>query len=245
MEQGILRSSQRCCALTERLPGEIRNHIFGICLQHTFINGVSNVTISAFPRWSGPGVMRLAGLGPLSLLFTNKQIHSELLSLVYSQVDQVVIGGYIIQHPDEDPNARWQIAYSMLDKQPLIMKLAESVKIHMPCLRLDLHRGFCQSLSFQAPKQSAKTYNMWAVVPGLERYLRKLPKLSAIVIVITVEEGPAPDFGGLLPLYDICGRRTAVNFIMHQGLWAASKSVWSSAWDNCLQDNGRLDGLND
>jgi len=136
----------------ETLPGEIRNHIFEICIYNAIktpkeVRGwphrspkPSSFTLSVFPRWSGPGVMHTNGIGPLPLLFVNKQIYKEVSSLVYSMLDSVSIGGYLIQRPDEDPNIRWSVAYSILKKQPSLLKYTKKVTIHMPTVSQS--RGF-------------------------------------------------------------------------------------------------------
>jgi hypothetical protein len=128
----------------ETLPAEIRNQIFKICIYNAMntrkqIPGLpprpskpSSFGVSVFPRWSGPGLMRTDGIGPLPLLFVNKQIYTEVSSLVYSMLDSVSIGGYLIQRPDEDPNIRWEVAYSLLRKQPSLLKYTKKVKIFMP-----------------------------------------------------------------------------------------------------------------
>lgn len=76
--------------------------------------------------------MRTEGIGPLPLLFANKKICKEVTSLVYSKLDNVSIGGYLVRHPDEDANVRWSVAYSLLSRQPSLLKYTRKVKIFMP-----------------------------------------------------------------------------------------------------------------
>lgn len=145
--------------LLESFPGEIRNQIFEICIQDAIESEKARQTsssrakvpsfkVSVFPRWHGPGVMRTNGIGPLPLLFANKQIYGELSSLAFSRLDIVSIGGYQVQRQDEDPNIRWAVGYSLLNRQPSILKFSKKVKIELPRVSYDisalLHR-VCRS----------------------------------------------------------------------------------------------------
>lgn len=138
--------------LLQSFPGEIRNQIFQYCIQDaiesaktrrtdhlrlqamTYQSSTSKVpsfNVSVFPRWHGPGVMCTNGIGPLPLLFANKQIYGEVSSLVFSQVDSVSIGGYMVQRQDEDPNIRWAVGYSLLNRRPSLL-FSKKFKIRLP-----------------------------------------------------------------------------------------------------------------
>jgi len=62
----------------------------------------------------------MTGVAPLSLLFLNKKFYNEVSSLVYSRIDEVSIGGYLLQYQQEDPSVRWSKAYDLLEKVPLL-----------------------------------------------------------------------------------------------------------------------------
>jgi hypothetical protein len=91
--------------------------------------------------------MRTDGIGPLPLLFVNKQIYKEVSSLVYSMLESVSIGGYLIQRPDEDPNVRWSVAYTLLRNQPSLLKYTKKVNIFMPTVSQS--RSLSKSSSLQ------------------------------------------------------------------------------------------------
>lgn len=108
-------------------------------------------------------------------------------------------------------------------------------------LREDLKRGLWISLSLEAPKRQAATCNPWAVVPGLTNFLRSFEQLEAVEIVVTVEPKEAPDFEGLLPLYDLHVKQVAVEFasFIAPGISILPVSLWKLAWEQCLQRSGR------
>lgn len=129
------RAESSNAKLLEKLPGELRNYIFEFCIRDAFTSAQSKkgitqsqpslerspLSISVLPRWSGSGQLRVTGVGPLPILFLNKKLHGEVSSLVYSTVNEVSIGGYILQYPQEDPTTRWRIAYDLLEKVPHIL----------------------------------------------------------------------------------------------------------------------------
>jgi hypothetical protein len=88
---------------------------------------------------------------------------------------------------------------------------------------------------------STNGYNRWAIVPGLESFLRNFENLSTLEITVTTENSTAPEFEGLLPLYDLCGKQTDVNFceLRDQRAWT-SVSAWSYGWEQCLRSSGRI-----
>lgn len=235
------------------LPGEIRNKIFDYYIMGALKSSKSqprsssaispksrHVAAAIFPRWNGPVLMRVEGLAALPLLFANKQVYSELSFLVFSKLDRVSIGGYPLQYPDENPDIRWKLAYSHLEKQPGLLKFTRNVTVSMPCMREDLHRIYWASLKLKAPKISIQQHNTWAVVPGLRAFLSTFENLSELKIVVTTEDRPAPDFEGLLPMYDICGKNTTIDFVAPLGIWTSWVSVWSFAWEECLRKTGRI-----
>jgi hypothetical protein len=109
-------------------------------------------------------------------------------------------------------------------------------------MREDLYHGYWRSLGHKTPRSSLSAYSTWAVVPGLEIFLRKFGQLSALEVVVSIEDRDPPDFEGLLPIYDLCGKKTNVEFISPNayGTWDARVSFWSFAWEQCLRENGRI-----
>lgn len=156
----------------EKLPGEIRNQIFELCIadamsksrrpneqntqsgirilppqrfnfisSHAIPRVLSGLQVSVLPGWTGPGRIKTLGIGPLPLLFVNKQIHDEVSSLVDSKVEEVIIGPYGLQYADEDPNVRWELAYAYLKNRPHLRKHAKNIKVFLPWLQRHLY-GF-------------------------------------------------------------------------------------------------------
>jgi hypothetical protein len=240
----------------EALPGEIRNDIFELYIQGALkpTRGASwsttrpakGILLSILPQWHGPARMRIDGIGPLALLFVNKQIYNELASLVYCRVENLRIGGYIMQHPNDDPTLRFQPLYPLL-LNPYICRFTRSIKLKLPSTRDDLHRRHCSLrgfsiTGFKGQTNPPKLEAILSVVPGLVECLKSFDSLSNLEIVITTELTNPPDFEPLLPLYDLCGNRTNVVFdapIEYFGInvystWLQWTERWDNAWKNCL-----------
>jgi hypothetical protein len=185
------------------------------------------------------------GIGPLPLLFVNKKTYYELSSLVYAMISHVSIGGYIIQYRDEDPNVRWNVAHSLIQKRPNIAAFVKNVKVSLPYVRNDLFDRYWGSLGLQTPREVPTKCDPWAMVSSLEQFLRKFRDLESLTIVITADKRDTPDFEKLLPLYDLCGEKTVVEMVMlssQNGLprilsWVP---MWENAWIECLIKNGRI-----
>jgi len=93
----------------------------------------------------------------------------------------------------------------------------------------------------KAPTMKTNVYNRWAIVPGLESFLRSFENLSTLEITLTTENDNPPDFEGLLPLYDLCGKQTNISFceLSGRGAWVGI-SAWSYGWEQYLRSSGRL-----
>ncbi|CZR63326.1 uncharacterized protein PAC_13223 [Phialocephala subalpina] len=237
--------------LIDVLPGEIRNQIIELCIKGALSNrtlpslssGSSGITISVLPKWSGPCCLKMNGIGALPLLFVNKQLYKEVQSFVDSMVDEVSIGGYILQYPNEDPNLRWALAYSLLDKRPNILSFVKNIKINLP-------RGIderCQhnwALMGLSTRKNSGECKSWLVLPDLERYLQKFSACEKPVIVVAVEEKAPPDFNKLLSLYIARQGRLTIEFVTPRSpntAWVRNTPrglpwyfKWEVAWIECL-----------
>lgn len=103
-----------------------------------FPKPTNGTEVSVLPRWTGAARIETSGVGPLPLLFVNKQIYSEVFSLIDSRVTKVIIGPYSIQYGSEDPNLRWDLAYPLLRNRPHLLKHVKHVEVFLPWLRKDL-----------------------------------------------------------------------------------------------------------
>lgn len=206
--------------------------------------------LSILPRWHGSVRIRMAGIGPVGLLFVNKRIHDELLSIIYSQVGTLRIGGYILQHPD-DPLLRWELIHPFLTN-PYMLQYMTNIKLKLPSTRDDVQRRNCSLRGFSVTgfkenKRAPRCAAILSVVPSLIRSLRRFEALVDLEITVTAEMTSPPDFEPLLPLYDLCGKRTTVVFVdptEHFGVnflssWWQWTERWDVAWKDCLIRNGR------
>jgi hypothetical protein len=256
MREVSLRSNHRKFSYEpssiERLPGEIRNQIFELCLQSVLrlSSKLRATELSILPRWHGPVRARMTGIGPMGLLFVNKCIYEELSSIIYSQIDTLRIGGYILQHP-EDQLLQWELLYPAL-MSPYTVRYMKNVKVKLPSTRDDIQsrndslRGFSIT-GFNGARSPPRCEATLSVVPGLVKCLEKFESLVDLEITITVEMLSPPNFDPLLPLYDLCGKYTTVVFLdpaeNNQGNfispWWQWTEGWDIAWKDCLIRNGR------
>ena len=246
-------------SLFEALPGEIRNQIFEYYIKNALkptkiaswstARAAKCLELSILPQWHGPARMRISGIGPLGLLFVNKHVLAELGSLIYSKIDDVRIGGYILQYRDDDPRIPFGRLYPLLLNRQ-ICQFTRCVSLKLPSTREDLHRrndslrgfsvtGFQSRLRLQ---DSPNLGSIMAVIPGLVECLKTFELLESLEITITVEMTSPPDFEPLFPLYDLCGNRTTVVFIDptqcfgidFRTTWWQWTERWDKSWRDCL-----------
>jgi hypothetical protein len=238
--------------LLDILPGEIRNQIIELCIFEARTwpalmkskpanskskSKSSGLTVSVLPKWNGPGCLRVEGFCCLPLLFVNKQLHQEVLSYVDSMVDEVSIGGYILQFPNEDPRTRWRLVYAMLEKRPGLRQFAQNVKVFLPREGNDLCKRHWALMGL-APKMTGKR-NCWMVLPELEESLARFSAIEKLVVVITVEKSEPPNFGELLSLYALFQDR--ITFEIVAPAFSGDRPVsmipwvekWRNAWEVC------------
>ncbi|KUJ07061.1 uncharacterized protein LY89DRAFT_743386 [Mollisia scopiformis] len=238
--------------LIDILPGEIRNQIIELCILGTLKSPrsptsqskKSGITVSILPRWNGPGNLRMSGIGTLPLLFVNKQLHDEVLSFVDSLVEELSIGGYILQYPNEDPRLRWNLVYSLLANRPTLQRFAPSIKVSLPRGDDELSRRHWACLGLPAPKETGPQKSL-LVLQDLEQCLRKFTGCERLVVVVTVEESEPPDFRKLLPLYAYFQNRITVD-ITEPGFFSPNHRTrmlpwvdkWRLAWAVCISGAG-------
>ncbi|KAE8450461.1 hypothetical protein EG329_006537 [Mollisiaceae sp. DMI_Dod_QoI] len=241
--------SRRSSPLVNLLPGEIRNQIIELCIVEALKcpkllsspSKTSGITVSILPRWSGLGCLRMNGIGALPLLFVNKQLYKETLSFIDSMVDELCIGGYILQYPKEDPNIRWRLVYSLLDKRPNLQRFVKNVKVVLPRSGGELCQRHWASLGLPSPKISTKQ-NSWLVLPDLEKYLDGFLSCQKLVLVISADETKPPEFSELVSLYQAYRQRIVLEIIEPRFTGYNPTRVspriakWESAWKECLSN---------
>jgi len=219
----------------ERFPGEIRNHIYECCIdmalqpanvkcrqtrhrgRQSYWRRIKPVPgskeeskelqfdMKVVSRWNRRSVIRTRGLGSLPLLFASRKIYAEISSLIYARARDLCVGGYILEHPGEDPSGRWKESYSLLQKQPGLLKFTRSILIQLPSIREDLDVGLRRSLGLipRLPKSGSSNdiTRVWAsLAPELSEFLLRFEALSTIRIIIQVENQAPPKFETLFQL---------------------------------------------
>lgn len=253
------------------LPGEIRNHIYELCILQALkapcvpnlpyspwrtstsvqsqtssqATTLSVLKITALPRWSGPGLLRLEGIGSLPFLFASKQTLKEISTLLYSLIPNISIGGYILQYPGEDPSSRWEHAYALLRAKPDLLPFVKSVTVMLPYIREGVFRGRWSELNLKDPEIQVES-KPWAMLPGLVQFLGELKALEKVKLVMTADGIESPDFKQLLGVYNICGHGTAIEVVAPHSTasWTTMESPWASrwmeAWAECLIEHGKI-----
>lgn len=239
-----------------KLPGEIRNQIYQLCIQdalteNTNSNEKPHLDLAVLPRWDGPGKEKLEGIGPLPVLFVNRQTYKEVHWLLCAMIKNVSIGGYLLQYAGEDASARWEHAYNLLRKWPALNALVKEVTVTLPYVKEDLFKGqWTRNLGLNYPGATTKS-NPWLMLPGLVKFLRTFDVLSTLKIVLVAQKADHLDFEELLPLYDVCGNGTRLEVVAPQsGLRSAFgqtraasspyEAMWLADWGLCLIKNGRI-----
>ncbi|KAG0652517.1 hypothetical protein D0Z07_0633 [Hyphodiscus hymeniophilus] len=151
--------------------------------------------------------------------------------------------------------SRWELLYPLL-MDPYLFRYIKNIKLKLPSSRDDIQRrydsmrGFSMT-GFIGNRKPPRCDVIMSVVPGLVHCLQKFGSLVEHEVTITVEVTKPPDFEPLLPLYDICGKRTTVLFVDptgHFGLnfrnsWWQWVESWDIAWkDGLIRNERKRDG---
>jgi hypothetical protein len=236
------------------LPGEIRNQIYDILVVSSLDrksgpnsfrrqrNERVKFSITALPRWTGSPLVRFADIDPLPILFTSRQVYHEVSTLLYSRVDTLTLGGYVLQNRDENPTVRWQSMFEALERRPGLVNAVRGVTVRLPSAREDLLKGYWLSLGLLTPRDKVEPVHLMSGIPSLVAFLQKFQALEKMKIVVTVEERDPPIFEQLLALWDICGSNTEMDFVV--SIWDRSTSTawmqkWTDTWVWFLRAKGR------
>jgi len=168
----------------------------------------------------------------LPLLFTNKQIYNEISTLIYSRIDNITIGGYIMQYPAEDLTSLWDNLYTALEILPGLLKYTKTVTVKLPSVREDLFSGHFMSLGLirlQPRALASSQSRVWGVIPSLLSFLRKFERLETLKILMTVEGRLPPDLELLLGFYDVGSGKVPEIYFEGEG-----RQKWVDKWNECI-----------
>jgi hypothetical protein len=172
--------------------------------------------------------MQIRGIGPLPLLFTNKQIHNELVSLVYSRLEPVAINGYFLMF-QQRPTSFLPHSYpAFWPHHPHVQTFARKVTITMAYWKT-WGEGLGSWCDFTSDRQASE-YSVGSpvnpdtpfetnrsIVRKLAKYLRTFSSLIELEVTVELhwEMKEAIEIYGLqqlLPLYDLRIPNTTVRF---------------------------------
>lgn len=208
-----------------RLPGELRNRILEYCVQeatfcprclehHKIVADVSRN-------------MQIRGIGSLPVLFVNKQIHDEAISLVYSRLEPVAINGYFLTFHQSQTSFLPSSYPAIWPHHPHVQSSARSVSITMSYWKAwgEGLGSWCDFTSDQrslaGPHSGINAMTPFethrSVIRKLAKYLRTFKSLSQLEIIINLRRHPEGNdsihgLRQLLPLYDLHVPSTAVKF---------------------------------
>ena len=202
------------------LPGELRNQIFTLCinralnhhLYHPLTLASSPFTTSVYSPTAKTGHLKLSNIGPLPLLFTNKQIFAEVSSLLYGRVEHVSIDEQVGVWLDDDASSRWEFAYSLLQGRADLMKVVKSVEITLPRTpRPFLLAAYASMTRTPLPKNTTLESSALAILPGLETFLVQFENLERVKIVLVAEStDQIPVYEEFRGLWKLFGERLKV-----------------------------------
>lgn len=238
-----------------RLPGELRNRILELCIKDaTFCPRCRRFHEM---RADVSRNMLIKGIGTFPLLFTSKQLHDELVSLVYSKLETISINGYFLMFQ--------RSAATYLPAWPYhqhVQDFARSVRVQISFWQFpgDGVGSWCyltrdhQSVNFREDPFESNS----SVVQRLASYLHSFSSLSELEIAIEGRWDPTKEdqmhgLDQLLPLYDLHVQKTTVSFEMLGGFKSKRSPMplqddarfkkltldWMQAWKDCLAGNGR------
>jgi len=215
-----------------RLPGELRNRILEFCVYDaTFCpHCIEHHDIVADISRN----MQIGGIGPLPLLFTNKKIHDEVVSLVYSGLKTIAINGYFLKFHQSSTSFLPSSYPAIWPHHPHVQNFARSVSITMSYWKMwgEGLGAWCEFTSdrqasldgpYSAINADTPFETNRAVIRKLVKYLRTFKSLSELEIIIELRRDPEGKkkihgLQQLLLLYDLCVPRTSVKFEMQVDL---------------------------
>jgi len=217
--------------------------------------GELRFNVTALPRWEGPPVLRIEGLGPLPLMFVSKKINEQVSSLIYARIGTVSLGGYILQHRSEDARFRWNNACTLLRKQSGLLKFTRNITIKLPSTRADLEdsgwRAMQMGLPYRQEISEAKIKPWGGVIPGLVDFLLSFENLSTVRIIVEIENKDPPSWEPLFPLnmvgkvmpeFDFVAPASPFSLFVRPQPWhwngvsVTQTHVWWMSWIKYVQD---------
>ncbi|KAE9371816.1 hypothetical protein N431DRAFT_28820 [Stipitochalara longipes BDJ] len=206
------------------LPGELRNAIFNLCIDHAFTNpkyrSVTCFTGTVVSRHSKTGYLKLSDIGPLPLILANRQTCAEVFSLLYARLERVEIGDGVSVWLDDDVVERFSFAYQILERAGCAMKVAKSIEIVLPRTpHFQLVKTYASLRKLKLKKGERKS-NAAAILRGLDMFLRKFERLEKVRILVTADlKNWPPAYVEFLALWGIFGRALDVEFTMRMAGW--------------------------
>jgi len=209
-----------------RLPPELRTRIFELCVNdatlcprcfehHEIVADVSRN-------------MQIRGIGPFPLLFTNKQTHNELVSLVYSRLEPVAINGYFLVFQERVTSFLPHSYPAFWPKHPHVQRFARKVTINMAYWKTwgDGTGSWCD---FTSDRQGSESSIDSEIKPGtpfetnrsviriFAKYLRTFSSLCELEVTIELHWDTEAvtwihGLAQLLPLYDLRNPNTTFKF---------------------------------
>jgi hypothetical protein len=230
------------------LPGELRSAVFTLCIDHALSHPRPLAPLPLTATISSPslntGHLKLSNIGPLPLLFTNKQIFTEVYSLIYARVEHVSLGPGISQYLDDDPEERWKFAYSLVDQQPYVQKMAKTIEITLPRTPHFSYLKTYASLIKQPAPQPVKN-NALAVLPGLQNFLGKFDALENVTITLVAElKDQPPRYEEFMGLWGLFGEKLKLEYKIrktekeHFVLVAVNRDwmTWKVGWGGFVRE---------
>jgi hypothetical protein len=230
------------------LPGELRNAIFTLCIDHALSHprpvAPLPLTATIYSPSPNSGHLKLSSIGPLPLLFLNKQTFTEVCSLIYARVEHVSLGPGISQYLDDDVEERWKFAYRLVEKRPYIMKMAKSIEITLPRTP---HFSYLKTYASLRKLPSVKEgkSNALTILPRLSSFLAQFSALENVTIAMIAElKDQPPAYEEFVGLWELFGEKLKLEYKIrktekeHFVLVAVNRDwmAWKVGWGGFVRE---------
>jgi hypothetical protein len=233
-----------------QLPGELRIKIYRDCIIDA---GYCRCNKFHDPILDTNRIPQLTGIGPLPLLFVNKQIAHEITQMLYSSLKPLIIDGYFLKDTGTTTTlACWKLNLVELPQHYYLQSFLRKIDIVVGLEGAPARFVDGTTYNFRLPRPASNYVIQSIPAPGpltatLLTYLRSFNSLAKIQIIVDIPKKcrntpPRCDkLVALLPFYE-CREFREVQVILrfelgqrfHDVPSRQVLSAWTNTWIECL-----------
>jgi len=236
------------------LPGEVRNHIY----EYVVIDATTSAGRDQSSHYKPgdefkpiahrfrvlvrPGYMYYRGIGPVSLLFVNKQIYEELASVIYSNMGTIWLRVTRFEHRKN--HLTYRCTFESLNRWPNIQRYARKFKVTINAQENMWRdqRGWrivdYKNQSDYVRWEWGKPFESKTLIKDLADYMQKFSSLATLKVIMRTNDKPSA-LTDLVPLYDLLDGKTMFQFkTLRAG--GSDNVAWKEAWMAWLKQGGKV-----